>query len=60
MNPKELVTYVRTWGWTRDDLIVAATALLKEATHDTEMVRNNCAICGGDKKIFGKPCGACT
>lgn len=60
MIPKELVNFARLWGWTRDDLILAATYLLQEATHDSKLVRNNCVICGGDKVIFGEPCGGCS
>lgn len=59
MNPKELINYAKLWGWTRDDLIKAASLLLIEATHDSQAVKNNCPICGGDKVIFGEPCGAC-
>jgi len=60
MNPKQLVEYAKLWGWTRDDFILAASHLLNEATHDSQVVRNNCVICGGDKVIFGEPCGGCT
>jgi hypothetical protein len=60
MNPKKLIEYAKLWGWNRDDLIVAACALLKEATSDNELVRNNCPICGGDKVIFGEQCGGCS
>ena len=60
MNPKELVKYTRIWGWTRDDVIVAASYLLAEATPEHKLVRNNCVICGGDKVFNGKPCGNCT
>lgn len=60
MNPKELIKYVIIWGWTKDDLIVAAASLLNEATHDSVLVKSNCVICGGDKIIFGKECGGCS
>lgn len=59
MNPKELIEYARVWGWTRDDMIVAASLLLAEATPEHKLVRSNCAICGGDKVFNGKPCGNC-
>jgi len=59
MNPKKLIEFAKLWGWTRDDLIVAACSLLKEATHDSEILKSTCVICGGDKVIFGEPCGAC-
>ena len=60
MNPKELVEFARMWGWSKDDLIFAATALLKEATRDREMLKETCCICGGDGVYLGEPCTACS
>jgi len=60
MTPKQLIQYAKLWGWSRDDFIKAATLLLTEATHDSEVVKSNCVICGGDKVIFGEPCGGCS
>ncbi len=59
MNPRELIKYARVWGWTRDDIIVAAHTLLTEVAGDDQVLKSTCVICGGDRVLFGKPCTAC-
>jgi hypothetical protein len=59
MNPKELIDYVRAWGWSKDDLIEASCSLLKEATRDRGKLKESCCICAGDGVIFGEECKGC-
>lgn len=59
MNPEELANFTRVWGWNKDDLILAAYSLLKEATKDKVMLKGACYICGGDGVYLGEPCTAC-